>query len=72
MRPVQRITNEYLVHVEFVGIKELGLPEALTAKVFERMRTERERLVKKYLAEGTSEAIKEKPDATKIHTLKKP
>ncbi len=55
--------KKYGIHVEFVGIKELGLPEALTAKVFERMRTERERLVKKYLAEGTSEALRIRSEA---------
>ncbi|KAB2671675.1 MAG: protease modulator HflC [Verrucomicrobia bacterium] len=51
------------LRVEFVGIKELGLPEALTAKVFERMRTEREKLVKKYIAEGTSEATRIRSEA---------
>ena len=55
--------NAYGIRIEFVGIKELGLPEALTAKVFDRMRTERENLVKKYLAEGTSKATSIRSEA---------
>lgn len=53
----------YGIAVERVGIKQLGLPESLTAKVFERMKTERERLVKQYVSEGTSEAKKIRSEA---------
>ncbi len=45
------------------GIKQLGLPESLTAKVFDRMKTEREKLVKSYIAEGEAEATKIKSGA---------
>jgi membrane protease subunit HflC len=53
----------YGIQIELVGIKQLGLPEALTAKVFDRMKTERERLVKKLTAEGTAEAVRIRSDA---------
>lgn len=53
----------YGIEIEVVGIKQLGLPEALTAKVFDRMRTERERQVKKFIAEGESEAIRIRSEA---------
>jgi modulator of FtsH protease HflC len=53
----------YGIAIEIVGIKQLGLPEALTAKVFDRMKTERERLVKKYTAEGTAEATRIRSEA---------
>jgi modulator of FtsH protease HflC len=53
----------YGITVERVGIKQLGLPESLTAKVFERMKTERERLVKQYTSEGASEAKKIRSEA---------
>ncbi len=53
----------YGIKIELVGIKQLGLPEGLTAKVFDRMKTERERQVKKLIAEGTSEAVRIRSDA---------
>jgi membrane protease subunit HflC len=53
----------YGIQIELVGIKQLGLPEALTAKVFDRMRTERERQVKKLTAEGTAEAVRIRSEA---------
>lgn len=51
-------SNNYGIAIDLVGIKQLGLPESLTAKVFERMKSERERLVKKFTAEGTAEATR--------------
>lgn len=53
----------YGIQIELVGIKQLGLPEALTAKVFDRMKTERERQVKKLTAEGTAEAVRIRSEA---------
>ncbi len=49
--------DTYGLSVEVVGIKQLGLPEAITGKVFERMRSERERLVKQFTGEGEAKAI---------------
>ena len=53
----------YGIDIQMVGIKELGLPEGLTAKVFERMKTEREKLVKKYQGEGNAEADRIRSEA---------
>jgi membrane protease subunit HflC len=55
--------SAYGVSIDLVGIKELGLPEALTAKVFERMKSEREKLVKKYQGEGNAEADRIRSEA---------
>ncbi|MFM7103648.1 MAG: protease modulator HflC [Verrucomicrobiota bacterium] len=57
--------STYGIEIDRVGIKQLGLPESLTAKVFDRMKTERERLVKKFTAEGTSEATKIRSEANR-------
>lgn len=46
----------YGLTIELVGVKQLGLPEAITGKVFERMRAERDRLVKQYQGEGNARA----------------
>ena len=46
------------IKIELVGIRQLGLPETLTAKVFDRMKAEREKLVRNYLADGEAEATK--------------
>lgn len=57
--------DTYGLNVEVVGIKQLGLPEAITGKVFERMRTERERLVKQFTGEGEAKAIEIRSDANR-------
>lgn len=49
--------ENYGIEVEILGIKQLGLPESITGKVFERMREERQRLVKRYQGEGEARAI---------------
>jgi modulator of FtsH protease HflC len=48
--------KEYGVDVVLLGIKQLGLPENVTTKVFARMKAERERLVKELTGEGEKEA----------------
>ncbi|MCS7048433.1 MAG: protease modulator HflC [Verrucomicrobiae bacterium] len=48
----------YGVTVEFLGIRRLGLPEAITQKVFQRMRAERNEIAERYRSEGEAEAIK--------------
>jgi membrane protease subunit HflC len=55
--------SAYGIAIQMVGIKELGLPESLTSKVFERMKTEREKLVKKYQGEGNAEADRIRSEA---------
>lgn len=49
--------DNYGIEVQLVGIKQLGLPESITGKVFERMREERQRLVMRYQGEGEARAI---------------
>jgi membrane protease subunit HflC len=51
-----RARQDYGVTVEFLGIKQLGLPQSNTSTVFQRMRAERQRLVRQYQAEGDREA----------------
>jgi len=46
----------YGIEVAFAGIKQIGLPESNTKKVFERMRADRQRLVSQYQGEGDSKA----------------
>lgn len=55
--------ENYGIEVSMVGIKQLGLPEAITGKVFERMREERQRLVKRYQGEGEARAIEIRAEA---------
>jgi modulator of FtsH protease HflC len=58
----QARTN-YGIEVVMLGIKQLGLPESITGKVFERMREERQRMVKKFTGEGEAQAIQIRADA---------
>ena len=60
----QEILNEvkpkalasYGIDIRFVGIKRLGLPEKVTEKVFERMKSERQLLANKIKYEGEEQA----------------
>ena len=51
----QAKTN-YGLEVKFLGIKQLGLPESITSKVFDRMKAERQTRVKQFQTEGEKEA----------------
>ncbi len=57
-----RISNaaqtQYGIHLNFLGIKKLGLPESITQKVFDRMKEERMRVVAGIQALGVAEASK--------------
>jgi membrane protease subunit HflC len=57
--------REYGIEVVDVRIKRADLPEKNELNVFNRMRTERERLAKKYRAEGDEEARKIRSEADK-------
>jgi membrane protease subunit HflC len=46
----------YGIEVEFLGIQRLGLPESITSKVFDRMKAERNRLVKEFQSQGDARA----------------
>jgi modulator of FtsH protease HflC len=48
--------NNYGFKIDFLGLKRLGLPENVTASVFERMQAERKRLADKSQYEGEAEA----------------
>lgn len=58
--------DNYGIKVELLGIKQLGLPESITSKVFERMREERLRLVKKFSGEGEAQAIQIRAEADRL------
>lgn len=58
--------SNYGITIELLGIKQLGLPESITSKVFERMKAERQRLVKQFQSEGEAEAIRIQADADRI------
>lgn len=53
----QAALDKYGVSIEFVGFKQLGVPESVTAKVFDRMNAERQRAVDAIRAEGERQAI---------------
>ncbi|MFA6929387.1 MAG: protease modulator HflC [Lentisphaeria bacterium] len=56
-------TEEYGIEVAKVGIRKLGFPEAVSSKVFDRMKAERASKSEKYLAEGKSEAQRIRSEA---------
>ncbi len=57
--------REYGIEVADVRIKRADLPEKNELNVFNRMRTERERLAKKFRAEGDEEARKIRSESDK-------
>lgn len=61
-----RASTNYGIQVSMLGIKQIGLPEGITSKVFDRMRAERLRLVKQYQSEGESEAIRIRAEADRV------
>src|SRR6266850_246101 len=48
--------DSYGIDIRFLGIKQLGLPESITQKVFDRMKEERQRFVQKLQADGEAKA----------------
>jgi len=56
-------TNNYGITVEFLGIQKLGLPENVTAAVFDRMKSERSKYISKAQFKGQEEADKIRSDA---------
>jgi membrane protease subunit HflC len=51
-------TNEWGVSLEFLGFKKIEMPESVTQTVFDRMKSEREKIIKGYQSEGDAEAQK--------------
>lgn len=56
-------TNSYGIHVEFLGLKQLGLPDSVTQAVFDRMKSERNILISQAQNEGQAKAIEIKANA---------
>ena len=50
--------ERYGIHLDFTGIRRLGLPASITQSVFDRMRAERQELADRYRSEGEGEAIR--------------
>lgn len=61
--------KEYGMEVVDVRIKRTDLPQENSANIFNRMRTERERMAKQYRSEGQEEAQKIRSDADKQATI---
>ena len=63
--------DRYGIDVRFLGIHRIALPEAVTGRVFERMRAERAELAEQRRAEGESEArrIRAEADSLREQTL---
>lgn len=60
-----RALPDYGIDVHYVKLKRIRLPEQNLESVFQRMRTDRQRLAKKYRSEGEEEAIKIRAAADK-------
>ena len=56
-------TNSYGIHIEFLGLKRIELPESVTQAVFARMTSERNILISKANNEGLADAIRIKANA---------
>jgi membrane protease subunit HflC len=56
-------THNYGISLEFLGVKKLGLPEAVTQTVFDRMKSERTKYISEAQFKGEAEATKIKSAA---------
>lgn len=54
----QKATDKYGIKIIEVGIRRLAYPQIVTQSVYNRMRAERDKEAKKYLAQGKEEAAK--------------
>jgi len=52
----QLSTNDWGISLEFLGFKKIELPESVTQTVFDRMKSEREEIIKGYQSQGDAEA----------------
>jgi len=55
--------DEYGIHVSTLGIKRLKIDENATEKVFDRMKSDRDRITQNIISQGESEATKIRSDA---------
>jgi len=60
------IMKTYGIELKLLGIKQLGLPESITSKVFDRMRAERQTRITQFQTEGEKQAriIRAEADST--------
>ncbi len=58
-----RALESYGIEIVLLGIKQLGLPQGVSEKVFERMKAEKDLLVKQYQGEAAAEAIRIRSEA---------
>lgn len=63
--------KNYGIEIDYLGIKKLEFPESVTQKVFDRMTSERQKLISKTQAEGEAEAsrIRSAADSKSVITL---
>ena len=61
--------SEYGIEVVAVRIKRTDLPPEIANSIFNRMRTERERIAKEYRSEGREEATKIRAETDKEKTI---
>ena len=59
-------SNEYGIEIKALGIKQLKVSEAVSQKVFERMRSEQNRLASEISSEGRAEVVKIEEEARSI------
>ncbi len=55
--------NNSGIRIEYLGIKKIGLPEAVTQAVFDRMTADRQKLAQDLESKGLAEAQKIKSSA---------
>ena len=61
-------TNNCGIQIEFLGLKQIGLPDSVTQAVFDRMKSERQELISQAQSYGASEAQKIRADADRRAT----
>jgi membrane protease subunit HflC len=55
----------YGLEISLLGIKQLGLPESITTKVFDRMKAEREQLAAQFKGEAAAEDLRIRSEANR-------
>ena len=63
-----RAAEDYGIAVEELAVKRLGFPEQNLASVFERMRSERERIARRLRSEGEEQALRIRAEAERDKT----
>jgi membrane protease subunit HflC len=58
-----RAAEDYGIEIEELAVKRLGFPEQNLASVFERMRSERERIARRLRSEGEEQALRIRAEA---------